>query len=79
MEINKYAKKLERFQTPILPIHFDLHLPMYLWSCYNFERYKDFWIKKFNDDDLNYIVFIDSISNELTSIHTKMVMGSCRF
>lgn len=64
-----YAKKLEGTisNTDLLSIHFDLHLPMYLWSCYNFERYKDFWIKKFNDDDLNYIVFIDSISNELTS------------
>ena len=57
--------------TDLLSIHFDLHLPMYLWSCYNFERYKDFWIRKFNDDDLNYIVFIDSISNELTSSSYK--------
>ena len=68
-----YAKKLEGMisNTDLLSIHFDLHLPMYLWSCYNFERYKDFWIKKFNDDDLNYIVFIDSISNELTSSSYK--------
>lgn len=64
-----YIKKLEEMiqSTNLLSIHSNLHLPMYLWSCYNFEHYKDFWIKKFNDDDLNYIVFIDSISKEWTS------------
>lgn len=64
-----YVKKLEEMvqSTDLLSIHSNLHLPMYLWSCYNFEHYKDFWIKKFNDDDLNYIVFVDSISNEWTS------------
>lgn len=64
-----YVKKLEEMiqSADLLSIHSNLHLPMYLWSYYNFEHYKDFWIKKFNDDDLNYLVFVDSISNEWTS------------
>lgn len=58
-----YCDRLKMFLEKIDLLHkdIDLYLPMYLWSQFDLMNYKNFWLKKFSEDSLYYIIFLNTV------------------
>lgn len=61
-----YCDRLKMFLEKINLLHkdIDLYLPMYLWSQFDLMNYKNFWLKKFSEDSLYYIIFLNTVNWE---------------
>lgn len=58
-----YCDRLKMFldKTDLLHKDIDLYLPMFLWSKFDLMNYKNFWLKKFCEDSLYYIIFLNTV------------------